>query len=212
MNQTLQYKSYLGAVEYSADDHLLHGALLGIRDAVVYEGKDVDSLESNFRAAVDEYLAFCEAEGKTPDRPFKGSFNVRVNPELHKRLALYAEERNEKLNNVVSQALEAFIARADQMTAPWKAIKGLSDEEGEINLAQISGLADIAEWRRSVADLTSGSNEELSMVPAIPAVFGAVASVIQNADALRKLNDSLQQQLKQAQIGITSRLREKSLG
>ncbi len=59
--------------------------MLGIRDAVVYEGVDVDSLESNFRAAVDEYLAFCAAEGKAPDRSFKGSFDLRVGPELHKR-------------------------------------------------------------------------------------------------------------------------------
>jgi len=69
MSQTLQYKGYDGSVEYSAEDRVLHGSLLGIRDAIVYEGADVDSLESNFRAAVDEYLAFCSAEGKVPDRP-----------------------------------------------------------------------------------------------------------------------------------------------
>jgi len=75
MSQTLQYKDYDGSVEYSAEDRVLHGKLLGIRDAIVYEGPDVDSLESNFRAAVDEYLAFCAKEGKTPDQPFKGSCN-----------------------------------------------------------------------------------------------------------------------------------------
>jgi predicted HicB family RNase H-like nuclease len=53
----------------------LHGKLLGIRDAIVYEGPDVDSLESNFRAAVDEYLAFCAEAGKIPDQPFNGSCN-----------------------------------------------------------------------------------------------------------------------------------------
>ena len=73
MSQTLQHKSYDGSVEYSAEDRLLHGRLHGIRDGVVYEGSDVDSLESNFRAAVDEYLTFCAAEGKVPDQPFKGS-------------------------------------------------------------------------------------------------------------------------------------------
>ena len=112
MSETLQYKGYDGSVEYSAEDRVLHGALLGIRDAVVYEGVDVDSLESNFRAAVDEYLAFCAAEGKTPDQPFKGSFNIRVGPELHKRAALFAEAHNQKLNTVVSKALEEFLTHA----------------------------------------------------------------------------------------------------
>jgi predicted HicB family RNase H-like nuclease len=112
MSQTLQYKGYDGSVEYSAEDRILHGSLLGIRDSVVYEGVDVDSLESNFRAAVDEYLAFCTAEGKTPDQPFKGSFNIRVGSELHKRAALFAEAHNQKLNTVVSRALEEFLTEA----------------------------------------------------------------------------------------------------
>jgi predicted HicB family RNase H-like nuclease len=72
MSQTLQYKGYDGSVEYSAEDRVLHGSLLGIRDAIIYEGIDVDSLESNFRAAVDEYLAFCAAEGKIPKQPSSG--------------------------------------------------------------------------------------------------------------------------------------------
>ena len=112
MSQTLQYKGYDGSVEYSAEDRVLHGSLLGIRDAVVYEGVDVNSLESNFRAAVDEYLAFCAAEGKTPAQPFKGSFNIRVGPDLHKRAALFAEQHNQKLNTVVSRALEEFLTQA----------------------------------------------------------------------------------------------------
>jgi predicted HicB family RNase H-like nuclease len=69
MSQAIRYKGYGGSVELSAEDHVLHGSLLGIRDAVAYEGADADSLEANFRVAVDEYLAFCTAQGKTPDRP-----------------------------------------------------------------------------------------------------------------------------------------------
>lgn len=112
MSQTLQYKGYDGSVLYSAEDRLLHGRILGIRDMVSYEGIDVNSLEKNFKAAVSEYLAFCKAEGKTPDTPFKGSFNVRVPQELHKRAALFAEEHNRKLNAVVHDALEEYLAHS----------------------------------------------------------------------------------------------------
>ncbi len=112
MSQTLQYKGYDGSVLFSAEDRLLHGTLLGIRDLVSYEGTDVDTLEANFRGAVDEYLAFCVAEGKRPNTPFKGSFNVRLPQELHKRAALYAEEHNRKLNSVVQEALQEFLTDA----------------------------------------------------------------------------------------------------
>jgi predicted HicB family RNase H-like nuclease len=110
MSRTLEYKGYNGSVLYSAEDKLLHGRIVGIRDAISYEGKDVKGLEKNFKAAVDEYLRFCVEEGKKPDTPFKGSFNVRLNPDLHKRAALYAEEHDLKLNSVVHEALKEFLA------------------------------------------------------------------------------------------------------
>jgi len=112
MSQTLEYKGYNGAVLYSAEDKILHGRIVGIRDMVTYKGRNVTSLEKNFKAAVDEYLKFCKAEGKKPDTPFKGSFNVRLGRDLHKRAALFAEEHDQKLNAVVHDALEKYLTRA----------------------------------------------------------------------------------------------------
>ncbi|MBB6146245.1 putative HicB family RNase H-like nuclease [Silvibacterium bohemicum] len=112
MSQTLEYKGYSGSVLYSADDKILHGRVIGIRDAITYEGTNVRGLEKNFRAAVDEYLQFCEQESKEPDLPFRGTFNVRLGHELHKRAALYAEEHDQKLNRVVHDALEQFLSRS----------------------------------------------------------------------------------------------------
>jgi len=48
MSQTLQYKGYEGSVLYSAEDKILHGKIVGIRDFVIYEGDDVATLEKNF--------------------------------------------------------------------------------------------------------------------------------------------------------------------
>ncbi|MGH8012445.1 MAG: type II toxin-antitoxin system HicB family antitoxin [Candidatus Binataceae bacterium] len=107
MTGTLNHNGYTGSVEFSEEDGLLNGKLIGIRDAITYEGKDVKSLTRNFRKAVDEYLAFCEVEGKTPDKPFKGSLNIRISPELHRTLATRAEQKQKSLNAVISDALES---------------------------------------------------------------------------------------------------------
>lgn len=107
-----EYRGYVGSVQYSAEDRILHGHVLGIRDMISYDGKDVNTLEQNFRSAVDEYLAFCAADGKAPDVPYRGTFNVRVSSDLHKRAALYAEQHETKLNRVVSDALEEFLSNA----------------------------------------------------------------------------------------------------
>jgi predicted HicB family RNase H-like nuclease len=112
MSQTLTHEGYDGSVEYSAEDRILHGRILGIRDMVTFEGTDIASLERNFAAAVNEYLSFCKEQGKEPAQPFSGTFNVRTGVELHRRAALYAEAHSEKLNNVVKQALESFLEHA----------------------------------------------------------------------------------------------------
>ena len=109
MNGAMEYKGYIGSVGYSDEDGVFHGKLEGIRDLVTFEGTDVRSLRKAFREAVDDYLATCKRLSKKPDTPFKGSFNVRVGTELHKRAALYAAEHGKKLNAVVTEALERHL-------------------------------------------------------------------------------------------------------
>jgi predicted HicB family RNase H-like nuclease len=112
MSTTLQHRGYDGSVEYSAEDKMLHGRFLGIRDMISYGGSSVRAIEKNFRDAVDEYLEFCEKRGKTPNTPFKGSFNVRVPPDLHQKASLYADRHEMKLNAVVTKALSDLLTHA----------------------------------------------------------------------------------------------------
>ncbi len=67
----LKYKGYLGTIEPQLDGETLYGKLALIRDLVTYEAKDLTALEREFVLAVDDYLAFCEEVGKTPDTPCK---------------------------------------------------------------------------------------------------------------------------------------------
>jgi len=109
----MEYKGYIGSVRFSAEDEVFHGKVQGIRDLVTYEGTDVTGLKRNFAEAVDDYLETCKRHGKTPEQPFKGTFNVRVGTELHKRAAVYASEHKKKLNSVVSEALEKYLETAN---------------------------------------------------------------------------------------------------
>ena len=56
MNGTLEYKDFIGTVEHSAKDALFSGRVINIRSLIFYEGKDVQSLEADFRGAADDYL------------------------------------------------------------------------------------------------------------------------------------------------------------
>ena len=110
MNNTMEYKGYIGSVEFSETDKILFGKVQGIRSLISYEGSSVSELIEDFHEAVDDYLALCEAEGKTPEKAFKGSFNVRFkNPDLHKRAAVYAFNHNVSLNSVVEESVAEYL-------------------------------------------------------------------------------------------------------
>jgi predicted HicB family RNase H-like nuclease len=112
MDNALEYKGYHGNVEYSASDKCLHGKILGIRALVTYEGADANSIETAFRAGVDDYLALCEEESIVPEREYSGLFQVRVPPETHRDLALRAEASGKKLNTIVGEALDRYLKSA----------------------------------------------------------------------------------------------------
>lgn len=109
MKNVLNYKNYIGTVEFSEEDKVFFGKVIGITDSISFEGDTVESLIENFHAAVDEYLEFCRENRKEPQQQYKGSFNVRIAPELHRRASLDAMEKNMSLNSYVEEAIAMHI-------------------------------------------------------------------------------------------------------
>ena len=110
----MEYKGYQGSVYYNDEDRVFFGKIMFIPPLISYEGTDVDTLIRSFHEAVDDYLDLCAESGKTPAKPFKGSFNVRVTPELHQRAAEVAAEQHKKLNSLISEALERYLETANR--------------------------------------------------------------------------------------------------
>lgn len=106
----LDYKGYVGSIDSDMEAGLLHGTVHGINDVIHYEAQTLHGLEQAFRESVDDYLAFCEASGDKPERPYSGKFQARVGSELHRRAASVAAARSISLNDLVKQALEQVVA------------------------------------------------------------------------------------------------------
>lgn len=111
MNNTMEYRGYVGSVEFSEADAVFYGKVLGIRALISYEGDNAKSLIADFHQAVDDYLELCKAEGKEPEKAYKGSFNIRISPELHKQAALAAITQNISLNSFVERSIEIALSR-----------------------------------------------------------------------------------------------------
>lgn len=109
MSHYMSYKDYLGTVEYSSEDDCLYGKVIGVHGLTAYEGQSLEELRRDFKAAVDEYLELCKERGVIPEKSCKGSFNVRVTPELHRLATIKADEKNISLNAFVTMALEQAV-------------------------------------------------------------------------------------------------------
>ncbi len=66
MSNLIHYRDYIGSVEFSEEDKVFHGKVLGIKDLISFEGENVSGLTEDFHSAVDEYIGFCERNGKQP--------------------------------------------------------------------------------------------------------------------------------------------------
>ena len=110
MSNLIEHKGYYGTVEFSSGDNVLYGKVLGIDGLISYEGNSVQELMSDFIEAVEDYLKMCADEGIEPQRTYRGKFNVRVSPELHRTLAKYSASHVQTLNSAVEEAIRRYVA------------------------------------------------------------------------------------------------------
>lgn len=105
----LTYNGYEGTAEIDVARGVCRGRILCITDLVTYEANTPGELQEEFQAAVDDYLQTCAEIGKEPQKPFKGLFNVRVSPRLHRLATLRSASDQVSLNDVVVQALTQYL-------------------------------------------------------------------------------------------------------
>ena len=102
----LTYKGYQGYFEYDAEADIFHGDVLHINDVITFQGRSIDELKAALAESIEVYLEYCTRKGKAPQKPFSGTFNVRLSPEIHQRLAMRAAQDGLSLNKWVANALE----------------------------------------------------------------------------------------------------------
>lgn len=111
MNDILKYKDYYAEIHFSSEDEVFFGKLIGINDLVNFEADSVKGLKKAFIEATEDYLNTCKQLKKNPDKAYKGSFNVRVPSDLHRKAAILATIKNITLNDFVRYALDSTISK-----------------------------------------------------------------------------------------------------
>jgi predicted HicB family RNase H-like nuclease len=123
----MEYKGYIGKVEFDDVAGIFHGEVINTRDVITFQGQSVAELKNAFRDSVQEYLEFCASRGEEPDKPFSGHFVTRIPPELHRQVNVAASLSGKSLNAWVSEQLQSAIARIGTLgTKKAKAVKRIA--------------------------------------------------------------------------------------
>lgn len=117
MANTLKYRGYHGQIEFSAEDNLFVGHVIGIQDSLNFHGSSIDEITVSFHDCIDGYLEMCKTFGREPDKEYKGSFNVRISPPLHHSAAIQAEAEGKSLNQFIQEAIEEKLSPGQEIVA-----------------------------------------------------------------------------------------------
>ena len=102
----MQYKGYMGRVEFDDKADIFHGEVIGLRDVITFQGKTVGQVKRAFRESVDDYLEFCTKRGEKPEKPFTGRFMLRIPSDLHRKVYVAAKQSGASLNAWIVRTLE----------------------------------------------------------------------------------------------------------
>jgi predicted HicB family RNase H-like nuclease len=106
----MEYKGYIGIVEYDSEAKLFHGDVVNTRDVLTFQGTSVGEIEKAFTESIDDYINWCKEECVEPEKPYSGKFNLRLSPELHREIAITAKKLNLSINNFVEKAVKDELA------------------------------------------------------------------------------------------------------
>lgn len=139
----------MATIDFDAEDMLLVGQVIGITDSLNFHAKSAEEIETMFHQCIDNYLKFCVEMGKVPEKTYKGSFNVRINEDLHRRSDFAAAGRGISLNQFVAEALQ------HELDGPKKEMVYIAMPQPFMEAMLNTGQSQVAEFRPAAPSITS---------------------------------------------------------
>jgi predicted HicB family RNase H-like nuclease len=101
----MSYKGYTTSMIFDVEDKIIVGRVQDIDDIISFHGESVSEFESNFHAAIEDYLAASKQLGSTPEKPASGKVMLRIAPEIHAAALKAAARSGTSLNKWAEGAL-----------------------------------------------------------------------------------------------------------
>ncbi|SRR3989339_718060 len=105
----LNYKGYIGRVEFDDKAEIFHGEVINIKDVITFQGRSVQELKKAFIDSIKDYLEFCKQKKEQAEKPFSGKLNLRLTPSVHHEAYIAAKKGGLSLNAWIIGALKEAI-------------------------------------------------------------------------------------------------------
>ena len=105
MINSMTYKGYTTSMSFDAEDKIIVGRVLNVDDIIAFHGESVKEFESNFHAAIEDYVAASKKLGSAPEKPASGKVMLRIAPTVHAAALKAAARSGTSLNKWAEGAL-----------------------------------------------------------------------------------------------------------
>lgn len=102
----LKHEGFIARVDYEDGDELMHGSTINTRAVLHFAGKNIKELKRAFIATIADYRDWCRERNVEAEKPYSGTLSLRIDPELHTRIAEKAAMAGESINQFIAQRLE----------------------------------------------------------------------------------------------------------
>ena len=101
----LKYKGYIAHVEFDDDLDMFCGGVINTRDVITFQGESVAELKQAFIDSIEDYLSFCKERNESPEKPYSGKFNIRLDPSLHQKITFMSKKEGISINQWITNAI-----------------------------------------------------------------------------------------------------------
>lgn len=106
---TMTHEGYIAEIDLDQDKGLLSGVVLNTCATLHFAGRSVEELRAAFADTIADYREWCRERGVEPEKPYSGALSLRLDPDLHRRVAERALKQGESINQFILERLEEVV-------------------------------------------------------------------------------------------------------
>jgi predicted HicB family RNase H-like nuclease len=102
---TMTHEGYIAVLDIDENAGIIHGRVSNARAVLTFEAASLNELKAAFMDTIADYKEWCIERGVEPQKPYSGTLSLRLEPDLHRRVAEKAAQSGESISAFIEHRL-----------------------------------------------------------------------------------------------------------